>query len=98
MSIFDSDSESDLQKEHQRMRQAWYSSMDRKPKRERKQRMSFLNRFKTNSPRLTRKQSTSGDPRKFEIGTPILNKGIENLKRYNCISIARVSHISLFIQ
>ena len=75
------------------MRQAWYSSMDRKPKRERKQRMSFLNRFKTNSPRITRKQSTSGDARKFEIGTPILNKGIENLKRYNCISIAHANKL-----
>ena len=27
--------------------------------------------------------------RKFEIGTPVLNKGIENLKRYNCVSIRK---------
>ena len=87
----DSDSESELIKEHHRMQQAWYSSMDRsaKPKRERKQRMSFLNRFKTSSPRVTRKHSE----RKFEIGTPILNKGMENLKRYNCISIAHANQL-----
>ena len=63
--------------------------MDRKPKRDRKQRISFLNRFKTNSPRLPRKPID----RKFDIGAPVLNKGIENLKRYNCISIAHANKL-----
>ena len=63
--------------------------MDRKPKRDRKQRISFLNRFKTNSPRVARKPID----RKFDIGAPVLNKGIENLKRYNCISIAHANKL-----